>query len=81
MTPPCLHCQIHHNKECKYNVFCIEHCKARIQYSRYIDKLIENSYLAVDYEDEGSRYDIQQTSEIKKLFQEIDRENVPDALT
>ena len=48
MTPPCLHCIIHTNCECKYNVFCIVHCKARLKYAEYVHKLIQYNYEAIN---------------------------------
>lgn len=64
-------CQIHTNGECKYNVFCMYRCQARINYCRYIDKLINNSYLAIDPADEELRYHIEsRDNDIRELLQE-----------
>ena len=71
MKPPCLKCLIHANSECKFNVFCMYHCQARITYCRYIDKLIRNSYLAVDPSDQELRYHVEPTDDVKDLLQEI----------
>ena len=70
MEPPCLTCLIHTNGECKFNVFCMRLCQARIDYCRYIDKLIENSYLAVDTADQEERYYVEPTDDVKELLQE-----------
>ena len=71
MEPPCLTCQIHTSGECKYNPFCMYRCQARIDYCQYIDKLIDNSYLAIDSADQELRYQIEsRDNEIRELLQE-----------
>lgn len=71
MEPPCLKCQIHSSGECKYNIVCTRFCQARIDYCNYIDRLIDNSYLAVDPSNHQHRYHIDsRNNDIKELLQE-----------